>query len=119
MVVVDDDRDVLKSLCTYLERSGYEVISASNGSEGLEKTMEHEPDVVLTDVSMPGMDGIELCRRLHEAQPHLPIVLMSGWASDLNHASAREAGAREVLSKPFEMPEVTRLLATVADTEKK
>jgi CheY-like chemotaxis protein len=116
VVVVDDDSDVLKSLCTYLERSGYDVIPAVDGADGLKKTIEHKPDVVLTDVSMPGMDGIELCRRLHAVQPKLPIVLMSGWASDLNHASAREAGARDVLSKPFEMPEVTRLLAEVAES---
>lgn len=119
VVVVDDDPDVLKSLCTYLERSGCQVISASNGADGLQLAFEHNPDVVLTDVAMPRMSGIELCRRLHERLPRLPIVLMSGWASDLNHASAREAGAHDVLSKPFEMPEVTRLLASVAASRRK
>ncbi|MHC5012619.1 MAG: ATP-binding protein, partial [Planctomycetota bacterium] len=84
VVVVDDDAEVLRPLCSYLEKSGYEVISAADGAEGLQVTKAHEPDVVLTDIGMPGMDGIELCRQIQEMNPRVPIVLMSGWASDVD-----------------------------------
>jgi signal transduction histidine kinase/CheY-like chemotaxis protein len=113
VVVVDDDQAVLAPLCSYLERCGFRVCSAADGNEGLRVVAANDPDVVLTDIGMPGMDGIELCRRLQEVSPHLPIVLMSGWASDVDPVRARAAGARALLAKPFAMHQVTELLSTV------
>jgi len=114
VVVVDDDADVLAPLCSYLEKSGYEVHAARDGAEGLEVAAAQAPDVVLTDIGMPVMDGLELCRRLHRKHPRLPVVLMSGWASDVDPRRAKAAGARAYLSKPFAMRQVTELLDDVA-----
>jgi CheY-like chemotaxis protein len=114
VVVVDDDVNVLRPLCAYLQRAGFQVVSASDGSEGLRAVQERVPDVVPSDIGMPGMDGIELCRRLRQINSTLPIILMSGWASEVDQAAVHSAGARALLAKPFAMQQVTELLTTVA-----
>jgi signal transduction histidine kinase/CheY-like chemotaxis protein len=116
IVVVDDDGEVLTPLCSYLERCGYQVVSASNAFDGLKTIETSPPDIVLTDIGMPGMDGIELCRRVHETLPRLPIILMSGWASDVDPNRARAAGARALIAKPFAMQQVTDLLRSLVST---
>jgi signal transduction histidine kinase/tetratricopeptide (TPR) repeat protein len=113
ILVVDDDQDVLRPLCTFLEKSGYEVVPARDAAEALTAVPSHHPDIVISDIGMPGMDGIELCRKLRASSPRLPIVLMSGWASEVDPARAREAGAGALLAKPFAMQQVTDLLAAL------
>jgi CheY-like chemotaxis protein len=111
---VDDDSDVLRPLCSYLERSGYEVAAAHNGLEALDRIKREPPDVLLSDIGMPKMDGLELCRRAMAHDPHLPVVLMSGWASEVDPTKARAAGARALLAKPFAMQQVADLLRGLA-----
>lgn len=111
VLIVDDDADVLRPLCAYLERSGYAVVSAQDGGEALARLPASEPDVVLSDIGLPTMDGLELCRRLRAAHPNVPVVLMSGWASAVDPATAQSVGAFALLAKPFAMQQVTELLA--------
>jgi signal transduction histidine kinase/ActR/RegA family two-component response regulator len=118
VLVVDDDQDVLRPLCTFLEKSGYDVVPAKDAAEALTAVPSHRPDVVISDIGMPGMDGIELCRKLRASSPRLPIVLMSGWASEVDPARAREAGAGALLAKPFAMQQVTELLAAITGRKK-
>jgi signal transduction histidine kinase/CheY-like chemotaxis protein/tetratricopeptide (TPR) repeat protein len=113
VLIVDDDSDVLRPLCAYLERSGYAVAAAQSGEHALDLLREAAPDVLLTDIGMPAMDGLELCRRAIALDPQLPVVLMSGWASEVDPASARAAGAQALLAKPFAMQQVSDLLQRV------
>lgn len=113
ILVIDDDANVREPLCAYLEQAGFQVCSASNGEEGLAATPKHGPDIVISDVGMPGINGIEVCRQLRDAHPGLPVVLMSGWATGMNPIEARQAGARALLAKPFAMTQVTELLQSV------
>jgi signal transduction histidine kinase len=113
VVVVDDDVEVLRPLCAYLQSSGYEVVSAQGGVEGLEAIQAARPDVVLSDIAMPGVSGIELCRRVQSMELGIPIVLMSGWASEVDPLQVRDAGAQALLAKPFSMQQVTELLSSV------
>jgi|GEM_PF-6423505 len=115
ILIVDDDSDVLRPLCSYLERSGYEVAGAKDAFDALEQMKADAPDVLLTDIGMPNMDGLELCRRAMALQPELPVVLMSGWASDVDPAEARAAGAKGLLAKPFAMQQVSALLRKIAE----
>ncbi len=111
VLVVDDDASVLDPVCSYLERRNFRVIRATSGEEALRIARAERPDVVLSDVGMPGMSGIELCSQLRALHPNLPVVLMSGWASDVDPNRALAAGAAEVLAKPFPMERASQLLA--------
>jgi CheY-like chemotaxis protein/anti-sigma regulatory factor (Ser/Thr protein kinase) len=119
VVVIDDDAEVLRPLCAYLRKSGFEVVPASDAREGLQAISKAPPDVVLSDIGMPGMSGIDLCRKAQELTPSLPVVLMSGWATEIDPLQVRDAGARAVLSKPFAMQQVTELLASLAKSRQK
>jgi CheY-like chemotaxis protein len=87
-----------------LERAGYAVSEAHNGLQAVEKATELEPDAIVTDLGLPGIDGYELCRRLHR-NPRLgsiPIVAITGrYFSDADIARARREGCQAVLIKPF------------------
>jgi CheY-like chemotaxis protein/anti-sigma regulatory factor (Ser/Thr protein kinase) len=114
VLIVDDDADVLRPLCTFLERCGYAVAAAGDGAHALEAIQDRVPDVLLSDIGMPHMDGIELCQKARARWPQMPVVLMSGWTSEIDAARARALGARALLAKPFAMQQVTDLLTAIA-----
>src|SRR5206468_7986144 len=114
VLVVDDDPDVRSPLCTYLQRSGLTVRGAGSGADGMVEAVNHAPDIVITDIAMPGMDGIEFCRRLKKELPELPVVLMSGQASAIDQSQVRDVGAAALLAKPFTMRQVLDLLGSIA-----
>jgi CheY-like chemotaxis protein len=119
VLVVDDDPDVLGILCTYLQRRGYRVDGAGTAGEGLESAEATTPDVIISDIAMPGMDGIELCRRVKARMPDVPVVLMSGQASAIDPERIRTAGASALLPKPFTMRQVVDLLAELGPAHNK
>jgi CheY-like chemotaxis protein len=100
VLLVEDDRDTREMYFEYLSYSGMVVTEAATGRRALERVAEHRPDVVVTDIAMPEMDGLELSRRLRAAADtrDVPIIAVSGQASE----RAREAGANVVLEKPCE-----------------
>lgn len=100
ILVVDDEPDILEFIGYNLEKEGYSVASAENGADALVKAGERIPDLVLLDIMMPEMDGIELIHALRRDYPHLPIIAASGMADSKSQA-ALEAGAQSFLSKPF------------------
>jgi CheY-like chemotaxis protein len=101
ILVVDDDAVIGRSFDRVLSAKGYAVIAARNGEEALRKIAEEKYDVVYTDIRMPGIDGIEVATRIKASQPWLPVVIVSGYATDENEARARAAGVRTVLHKPL------------------
>jgi two-component system, cell cycle response regulator DivK len=98
VLLVEDDRDTREMYSEFLSHSGMRVAEAPSGRRALETAREQCPDVVVTDIAMPGMDGLELSRRLRLCEPTraVPIIAVSGNASE----RAREAGADVVLEKP-------------------
>jgi len=115
ILIVDDDlgaRDVLEELLAY---DDYEIISASNGTEALEKATQLQPDVILSDVMMPGMNGFELCRHLR-ADPVLaevPIILITGLDDYDSFLEGLKAGADDFISKPFDRIKLSARVASV------
>jgi len=105
ILVVDDRREHRKATRLVLERAGHHVIETQDGQEALERARLEKPDLVLSDVLMPGMDGFTLCRRAQEdeALRHVPFVFVTGTFADPSYAQfASELGAVEVLPKPID-----------------
>jgi putative two-component system response regulator len=108
IVVVDDVQANLELIVSLLERDGYIVYSGSNGAEGLDLVLREAPDVVLTDVVMPAMNGFELCRRIKDNPETrlIPVVLVTGLAEREDRLEGIAAGADDFLSKPFDAHEL-------------
>jgi CheY-like chemotaxis protein len=123
ILVVDDEVEVGAAIRRVLERAGYAVTLANNATEGLEAVAQQPPDIVITDIIMPKVHGVELIKTLRERYPRIRIIAISGGGSfgPLGYkpeaisthaylAAAREAGAQEILTKPFDL---TDLIAAV------
>ncbi len=102
ILIVDDERDLLELLRRSFVLSGATVRIAENGFEGLNKIREAQPDVVLTDMRMPGGDGKHLIRRVHEEFPDVIIIAMTGHAT-ISESDAVRLGAKTLIRKPFDM----------------
>ena len=105
ILVVDDDPRLLHIVSLYLGIEGYEVIQASNGEDGLKAVNETPPDLVIMDIMMPGMDGVEACRRIREnpATATIPVLMFSALSGDDDVERARLAGANHLITKPFNL----------------
>jgi DNA-binding response OmpR family regulator len=112
ILVVDDDKSNVDILRTRLQAQGYEVVSATDGEAALEAAQAHRPDLILLDVNMPKLDGLEVCRRLKAdaTLPFMPIVLVTARAEPRDVVAGLDAGADEYLTKPVE---ATALMARV------
>jgi CheY-like chemotaxis protein len=93
--------DIMKQM---LEFSGFQVVLAMNGEEGIEKARRDQPDIILMDLRMPGMGGIEAIRQLKQdaAVANIPVMVLSAWTSQRNRDDAYEAGAAKFLAKPVD-----------------
>ena len=114
ILVVDDDPVIQKLLTVNFEMEGYRVVVAGDGEEGLRKATEDQPDIVLLDVMMPRMDGVEVARRLKsdESTASIPVILLSAKAQANDISGGLDAGADDYITKPFDPLE---LLEKVAD----
>jgi len=113
ILMVDDDPHVLRSLRAALESHGYRVRSAPTGPIALEACASERPDVVLLDLALPGLDGVEVCRRLR-SWSRVPIVVLSARVHESQKVQALDAGADDYVTKPFGMDELlARLRASV------
>jgi DNA-binding NtrC family response regulator len=103
VLLVDDEEDFTRLLAERLEARGLQVEVATSGSSALERVQGESYDVIVLDLAMPGMDGIETLKRLHEQNPDLQIILLTGPATLQKGVEAMKLGAREVLEKPADM----------------
>jgi two-component system response regulator HydG len=111
LLVVDDNRGARSALARVIEGEGYGVEEAHDGSTALELAALRAPDLVITDLQMPGMDGLELMERLRERYPDLPVVVATG-AADLHSAvAAMRAGAEDYVSKPLDVDALLLVIA--------
>ena len=109
ILIVDDEKIVLKAYARELERVGYEVFRAMTGSEAIEIAKRESPDIVFTDLIMPEMNGVEICKALKGICPDAEIVLISGYPEDVVRFQIKfvDAGGREEwLRKPLSIDEL-------------
>jgi two-component system response regulator MprA len=118
ILVVDDERAVRESLRRALELEGYEIELAGDGSEALYRLEANgEPDAVILDVLMPGLDGLEVCKRLRRAGSRLPVLMLTARAEVENRVAGLDAGADDYVTKPFALEELlARLRALLRRT---
>lgn len=112
ILVVEDDPDLLGILCEFLSMQGADVSQAINGKEALEVLAAKKIDLVLSDVQMPVMDGVELVRAIKRKDKNSPVVFLTTGHSSLDEISAQDLGAAAFIVKPFKLQQ---LLGSICD----
>lgn len=112
ILLVDDEPRLLSLLKDYLQRSGYNILTAQNGKEALRICQQQEPDLIILDVMMPEMDGYEFMR-LHRQEKRTPIILLTARVEDDEKVIGLELGADDYITKPFRPRELAARVSTV------
>lgn len=105
ILVVDDEERIRRLLKMYLEREGYIIEEAENGEEALRKALENNYDLILLDIMMPGIDGIEVCKELREKKA-TPVIMLTAKGEEMNRVQGFEVGTDDYIVKPFSPREV-------------
>jgi DNA-binding response OmpR family regulator len=113
VLVIDDDSTVADVVAVYLERAGMETLRARDGAEGLEMAVAERPDVILLDLMLPQIDGLEVCRRLRLRQPGSAIIMVTARGEEQDRVLGLEIGADDYVTKPFSPREVVARVKTV------
>ena len=103
ILIVEDERDILQLVKLYLEKEGFRTLSASTGTEGLRQAKQEKPDLVILDLMLPEIDGLEICKRLRSAPETamLPIIMLTAKAEESDSIIGLELGADDYVTKPF------------------
>jgi DNA-binding response OmpR family regulator len=106
ILVIEDDKDIAHLLALHLQDGGYEVATAHHGADGLNIIMAELFDLVVLDLMLPGIDGLELCRHIRERRPETLVLMLTAKSSELDRVLGLEIGADDYLTKPFSVREV-------------
>jgi two-component system phosphate regulon response regulator PhoB len=114
ILIADDEGAIVKAVTTFLTMRGYEAIGGCNGLDGFRKAKEHDPDLIILDINMPGMGGVEASRKLKadSRTKDIPIILISGTVAEQDDVKAAlaESMAEAFLEKPFELKELLAVI---------
>ena len=115
LMIVDDEETLTYSLYQsfILARQDYEIVTAASGEEASEKLKKMHFDLVITDISMPGMSGLELLARIKKEYPRTSVVVMTAYGSDDKREEAMNLGAANYIEKPFEIKEIKKLVMDI------
>jgi two-component system response regulator ResD len=117
LLIIEDESTIVRLLRLYLEQAGYRVLSASDGISGLELHARERPNLVILDLMLPGLDGLEVCRRIR-AWAKTPIVMLTALQSEDDRVQGLELGADDYIAKPFSTREVvSRVRAVLRRTQ--
>lgn len=103
ILVIDDDQSIRKTLTNYLKKQNYEVLSADNGISGIEIAKNEIPDIVITDIRMPGADGFEVLKKVKEIDPHIHVIIITAFDDMHSTVKAMQQGAYDYIEKPLEI----------------
>jgi DNA-binding NtrC family response regulator len=115
LLVADDDRAILTLMGTVALAEGFDVVTTTTGDDAVRQLKERPADLVLLDMRMPGVSGLDVLRSVREANPRASVVLMTGYGTIDSAVEAVKLGARDYLTKPFDLPRIRQLLASVRD----
>jgi DNA-binding NtrC family response regulator len=117
ILVVDDNADLLDTFAMILKRRGFNVETAVNGANAVDKFKEHDFDVTLMDIVMPEMNGVEAFRKIREVDPGAPVILMTAYSDDDLLQTARDEGADHVVNKPIRIDQLIELIKEAAASQ--
>ncbi|MCZ0754874.1 response regulator transcription factor [Anoxybacillus sp. J5B_2022] len=113
VLVVDDEPSIVTLLQYNLEQAGFEVITASDGEEGMQKAIREQPDLMILDLMLPKMDGIEVCKQLRQQKMMLPILMLTAKDDEFDKVLGLELGADDYMTKPFSPREVVARMKAI------
>jgi DNA-binding NtrC family response regulator len=119
ILIIEDELTLAKNIATYLKRSGYDAAVASTGEDGLAQLETLRPEAVLLDYALPGINGLDVLRRIKSLDPRIPVILMTGHGSELVAVEAMKAGAHDYLIKPVILSELKLRLEKLVGQEKR
>ena len=122
ILIIEDEKDIAGLVVHYLEKEGYHVAIKGDGSEGLKQIKSHPPDLLILDLMLPGIDGLEICRqaRAHSKTAALPIIMLTAKGEETDRVVGLEMGADDYLTKPFSPKElVARVKALLRRIERR
>lgn len=106
VLIIEDEQSILKLLSYNLEQEGYEVESSMDGAEGLQMALADDYDMLLLDLMLPSMDGMDVCRNLRQAKVEIPIIMLTAKDTEIDKILGLEIGADDYITKPFSPREV-------------
>lgn len=112
ILVIDDEPEIVVICRDYLHASGFEVITAGDGIQGLAQARQHKPDLVILDLMLPGMDGLDVCRSLRH-DGNIPIIMLTARIEEADRLVGLELGADDYITKPFSPRELVARVRTV------
>jgi len=111
ILVVDDDEQIREVLSDMLTIDGHQITACEDGYVALEQCKSQRFDLMITDLGMPGMSGLDLAGQVHESDPEMPIAMITGWGTQLNHDEVALKGVKAVLPKPFHLKDIKALIS--------
>src|SRR5271165_1564549 len=106
ILIVEDEPNMVTGLRDNFEFEGYEVLTAGDGVAGLERALKESPDLVLLDVMMPRMSGLDVCKQLKAKRPAMPIIMLTARGQEVDKIVGLELGADDYVTKPFSIREL-------------
>jgi two-component system OmpR family response regulator len=100
ILVIDDEENVCELISLYFEKAGYEIICSGDGSEGIDMIRSHKPDMVILDLMLPGMDGLDVCKEIRKSS-NVPLIMLSARVDEVDRVLGLEIGADDYVTKPF------------------
>jgi DNA-binding NtrC family response regulator len=116
ILVVDDEPPIVAVLSRYLERCGYTVISAGNVQDAIEIASKENPEIIISDITFPELDGYFLLKQIKKSQPEIAVIMMTGHTEHHTVKEALRLGADEYISKPLDFEELSTILDKIAWT---
>ena len=112
VLIVEDEQNIVDILAFNLSREGYDTMEAYDGVTGLQLALEHNPDLILLDLMLPGMNGFEVCRRIRETGSTIPVLMLTAREEEADKVMGLELGADDYITKPFSMRELLARVKT-------
>lgn len=106
ILIIEDDPDIAKLIMMHVQEAGYDAVHADSGEQGLQKFAQVEADLLVLDLMLPGIDGLEVCKRIRKQNEQVPVLMLTAKSTELDRVLGLELGADDYLTKPFSVVEL-------------
>jgi DNA-binding response OmpR family regulator len=113
ILVIEDDLSILRGIKHNLEFEGYTISAEEDGHKGLKKVLNDDIDLLLLDIMLPGLNGYDICRKVKEKKPELPIIMLTARGQEVDKVAGLDLGADDYITKPFSVPELLARIRAV------